>query len=78
MKPRRAGRVERWKAYLNLVASGYSPRQIATAMKVSLATILREVDKPLAERPLHPPEPHAGPRAQLLEKAALMHGNCFP
>jgi hypothetical protein len=58
-KARRAKRIERREAFLDLVASGYSYRQIATAMKISLATVRREVDKALAERPIHAPERHA-------------------
>jgi transposase len=55
-KARRAKHVRRGEIYLNLVASGYSHRQIANALSVSLATVRREVDKALAERPLLAPE----------------------
>jgi len=70
-KARRAKRVERREAFLDLVASGYSHRQIATAMKVSLATVRREVDKALAEQPLHAPERHASLQVARLSKALL-------
>ena len=73
-KARRAKRVERREAFLDLVASGYSHRQIATAMKVSLATVRREVDKALAERPLHAPERHASLQVERLSKA-LCHAD---
>ncbi|HKN27852.1 MAG TPA: helix-turn-helix domain-containing protein [Roseiarcus sp.] len=68
-KARRAKRIERREACLDLVASGYSHRQIATALKVSLATVRREVDKALAERPLHAPERHASLQVARLTKA---------
>ena len=73
-KARRAKRIERREAFLDLVASGYSHRQIATAMKVSLATVRREVDKALAERPLHAPERHASLQVERLSKA-LCHAD---
>jgi hypothetical protein len=73
-KARRAKRIERREAFLDLVASGYSHRQIATAMKVSLATVQREVDKALAERPLHAPERHASLQIVRLSRA-LCHAD---
>ncbi len=73
---RRAKRIERREAFLDLVSSGYSYRQIATAMRVSLAAVRREVDKALAERPLHPPERHASLQVERLSKA-LCHAD-FP
>jgi hypothetical protein len=54
----RAKRIERREAFLDLVPFGYSYRPIATATRVSLAAARREVDKALAERPLHAPERH--------------------
>jgi len=73
-KARRAKRIERREAFLDLVASGYSHRQIATAMRVSLATVRREVDKALAERPLHAPERHASLQIARLSRA-LCHAD---
>ncbi len=73
-KARRAKRIERREAFLDLVASGYSHRQIATAMKVSLAAVRREVDKALAERPLHAPERHASLQVARLSRA-LCHAD---
>ena len=61
---------------MDLVASGYSHRQIATAMKVSLATVRREVDKALAERPIHAPGRHASLQVARLTRA-LCHAD-FP
>ena len=80
-KARRAKRIERREAFLDLVASGYSHRQIATAMGVSLATVRREVDKALDERPLHAPERHASLQVARLTRALghadfkLAHGD---
>jgi hypothetical protein len=68
-KARRAKRIERREAYFDLVASGYSHRQIATAMKVSLATVRREVDKALAERPILAPERYVTLQVARLTKA---------
>jgi Homeodomain-like domain len=68
-KARRAKRIERREALLDLVASGYSHRQIATAMGVSLATVRREVDKALAERPIHAPEHYVSLQVARLTKA---------
>jgi DNA-binding transcriptional regulator LsrR (DeoR family) len=68
-KARQAKRVERREAFFDLVASGYSHRQIATAMGVSLATVHREVDKALAERPIHAPEHYLFLQVARLTKA---------
>ena len=68
-KARRMKRIERREACLDLVASGYSYRQIATRMQVSLATVRREVDKALADRPVHAPERHASLQVTRLNKA---------
>ena len=73
-KARRAKRVERREAFFDLVASGYSYRQIATAMGVSLATVRREVDKALAERPLQAPERYASLQVARLTRA-LCHAD---
>ena len=73
-KARRAKRIERREAFLDLVASGYSHRQIATAMKVSLATVRREVDEALAERPLQAPERYASLQVERLTRA-LCHAD---
>jgi Homeodomain-like domain len=74
-KARRAKRIERREACLDLVASGYSHRRIAAALKISLATVRREVDKALAERP--PPRARAPCRTagERLTKA-LCHADC--
>ncbi len=68
-KARRVKRIERREACLDLVASGYSYRQIATRMQISVATVRREVDKALAERPVHAPERHASLQVTRLNKA---------
>lgn len=73
-KARRAKRIQRRQAFLDLVASGYSHRQIAAAMGVGLATVRREVDKALAERPLHAPERHASLQVARLSRA-LCHAD---
>ena len=73
-KARRAKRIERREAFLDLITSGYSYRQIATAMKVSLATVRREVDKALAERPIHAPERHVSLQVARLSRA-LCHAD---
>ncbi len=61
---------------MDLIASGCSHRQIATAMRVSRAAVRREVDKALAERPLHAPERHASLQVARLSRA-LCHAD-FP
>src|SRR5271165_6843386 len=68
-KARRMKSIERRETCLDLVASGYSYRQIATGMQISLATVRREVDKALAERPVHAPERHASLQVTRLNKA---------
>ena len=73
-KARRAKRIERREACLDLVASGYSHRQIAKALRLSLATVRREVDKALAERLLHAPERFARLRVARLTWA-LSHAD---
>ena len=73
-KARRAKRIGRREAFLDLVVSGYSHRQIATAMGVSLATVRRKVDKALAERPLHAPERYASLQVERLTRA-LCHAD---
>jgi Homeodomain-like domain-containing protein len=73
-KARRAKRIERREACLDLVASGYSYRQIATACRISLATVRREVDQALAERPLNAPERHASLQIERLTRA-LCHAD---
>ena len=47
-KTRQAMRVQRREACRDIVAPGYSHRQIAYAMSVSLAPVRREVDNALA------------------------------
>ena len=73
-KARRVKRIERREACLDLVASGYSYRQIATRMQISLATVRREVDKALADRPVHAPERHASLQVTRLTRA-LCHAD---
>jgi Homeodomain-like domain len=67
-KARRAKRIERREACLELVVSGYSHPQIATALKISLATVRRAVDKAPAERPIHAPQRYAALQVERLTR----------
>ncbi len=73
-KARRAKRIERREACLGFLASGYSHRQIASALALSPATVRREVDKALAERPVHAPERYASLQVARLSRA-LCHAD---
>jgi DNA-binding CsgD family transcriptional regulator len=48
-RARRNERIARRENFFDLVASGYSCRQIAEAAKVSVATVRREIDRAIAE-----------------------------
>ena len=81
-KARPAKRIDRQATCFDLVASGFSRRQIATALGVSLATVRPEVDKALAERP-HARERFARLQVARLTKALshvdlkIEHGNIW-
>ena len=70
-KARRAKRIERREACLELITSGYSHRQVATALNISLDTVRREVGKALADRPVEAPERYASLQVARLTKALL-------
>ena len=53
----------------DLVASGYSHEQIAGEMKVSVATVRREVDRVIAARQLDAPEKYVHLQVARLNKA---------
>jgi DNA-binding CsgD family transcriptional regulator len=61
--------IKRQETYFNLLVSGYSIEQIATAMKKSPATIRRVVGLALAKRRLDPPEDYARIQVARLTKA---------
>ena len=68
-KALKAKRLERLEAYLDLLASGYSCEQIAQAMKVSVSSVRRAIDRALDSRPLMAPERYARVQVQRLTKA---------
>jgi DNA-binding CsgD family transcriptional regulator len=68
-KQRRAERLARRENYFDLLASGYSCRQIAEAAKVSLATVQRAIDRAIDERRLDAPERYAHVQVARLTKA---------
>ena len=53
----------------DLIASGYSHERIAREMKVSVATVRREVDRVIAARQLDAPEKYAHLQVARLNKA---------
>jgi DNA-binding CsgD family transcriptional regulator len=73
-KTRRAKRIERREACFDLLASGYSHRQIANAMKISVATVRRAVDRAIAERRLDAPERYIHLQVARLSRA-LCHAD---
>jgi len=68
-RARRNERIARRENFFDLVASGYSCRQIAEAAKVSAATVRREIDRAIAERRLDAPERYAHVQVARLAKA---------
>ena len=68
-RARRNARIARRENFFDLVASGYSCRQIAEAAKVSAATVRREIDRAIAERRLDAPERYVHVQVARLAKA---------
>jgi DNA-binding CsgD family transcriptional regulator len=68
-RARRATRIARQERFFNLMASGYSCRQIAKMVRTSVATVRREIDRALAERRLDAPERFAQVQVARLVKA---------
>ncbi|HKN29906.1 MAG TPA: hypothetical protein VJY34_19310, partial [Roseiarcus sp.] len=68
-RARRNERIARRENFFDLVASGYSCRQIAEAAKVSAATVRREIDRAIAERRLDAPERYVHVQVARLAKA---------
>ena len=66
---RRRKRIERREAYFDLLASGYSYRQIAEAMKVTPLSVRRAVDRAIAERRLDAPDRYVHLQDARLSKA---------
>jgi DNA-binding CsgD family transcriptional regulator len=66
---RRRVRIERREAYFDLLASGYSYRQIAEAMKVTPLSVRRAVDRAIAERRLDAPDRYVHLQVARLSKA---------
>jgi hypothetical protein len=68
-KMQRERSIKRQEGYFDLLVSGYSIEQIATAMKKSPATVRRVVALALAKRRLDPPEDYARLQVARLTKA---------
>jgi DNA-binding CsgD family transcriptional regulator len=68
-KIQRERSIKRQEAYFDLLVSGYSIEQIATAMKKSPATVRRVVGLALAKRRLDAPEDYARIQVARLTKA---------
>jgi hypothetical protein len=68
-RARRSERIARRENFFDLVASGYSYRQIAEAAKVSAATVRREIDRAIAARRLDAPERYVHVQVARLAKA---------
>ena len=68
-RARRNERIARRENFFDLVASGYSCRQIAEAAKVSAATVRREIDRAIAKRRLDAPERYVHVQVARLTKA---------
>jgi hypothetical protein len=68
-KIQRERSIKRQEGYFDLLVSGYSIEQIATAMKKSPATVRRVVGLALAKRRLDPPEDYARIQVARLTKA---------
>ncbi len=68
-RARRATRIARRERTFNLMVSGYTCNQIARMVRTSAATVRREIDQALAERPLETPERFAQVQVARLVKA---------
>ncbi len=68
-RPQRSTRIARRERAFNLMASGYTYSQIAKVVRTSVATVRREIDRALAERPLETPERFAQAQVARLIKA---------
>ena len=66
---RRAKRAERREACFDLLVSGFSPHEMAKAMKMSPATARRLIDQSIRERRLSAPEDYAHIQVARLSKA---------
>ena len=73
-KARRAKRAERREVWFDLIASGYTHRQIADAAKVSVMTVRREIDTAINERRLDAPERYVHVQVARLNRA-LCHAD---
>jgi len=67
-KARRRKQIERREACFNLFASGYTPHEIAKAMKASAATIRRLIDQAISDRRLDAPDRYAHVQVARLSK----------
>ncbi|MBV8794583.1 MAG: hypothetical protein JO136_06545 [Hyphomicrobiales bacterium] len=73
-KPRaqRSTRIARREGALNLIASGYAYIQIAKIARTSIATVWREIEQALTERPREAPKRSAlAPVARLIKALRL-------
>jgi hypothetical protein len=68
-RARRTARIAQRESYFDLLAPGYSCRQIAEAAKVSVATVQRAIDRAIAERRLDAPDRYAHLQVARLTKA---------
>jgi hypothetical protein len=66
---RRTTRIARPERCFSLMTSGYTCNQIARMVRTSVATVRREIDRALAERPLDTPERFAQVQVARLVKA---------
>ena len=66
---RRAAKAERHEIMLELVVAGYERELIAQKLCVSLATVRREVDKAIDQRPLDAPDRYVRLQVTRLTKA---------
>jgi DNA-binding CsgD family transcriptional regulator len=68
-RERRQAKLAQRESYFELLASGYSCRQIAEAAKVSASTVKRAIDQAIAERRLDAPDRYAHLQVARLNKA---------
>jgi DNA-binding CsgD family transcriptional regulator len=68
---RRTAKAKRRRALLDLVISGYAYNQIAETMKISVATVRREVDRALARLRPQPTEHYVVLQMARVQKALL-------
>jgi hypothetical protein len=68
-KARKVAKVAWSQSSFDLLASGYSPEQIADVRKVSVRTIRREIDSAIARRQIDAPERYAHLQIARLTKA---------